>query len=77
MNMKKVLMTWVLLSVVGSGMAQQGSDNFPKEGSMFYMENGKTRTIKPSTRADGKVDGRSSRSSRIASTPARKAKKRG
>ena len=49
-------MTWVLLSVVGSGMAQQGSDNFPKEGSMFYMENGKTRTIKPSTRADGKVD---------------------
>ena len=56
MNMKKVLMTWVLLAVVGSGMAQQGSDNFPKEGSMFYMENGKTRTIKPSTRADGKVD---------------------
>ena len=56
MDMKKVLMTWVLLSVVGSGMAQQGSDNFPKEGSMFYMENGKTRTIKASTRADGKVD---------------------
>lgn len=55
MDMKKVLMTWVLLSVVGSGMAQQGSDNFPKEGSMFYMENGKTRTIKASTRADSNV----------------------
>ena len=55
MKLKKVLMTFALLAVVGSGMAQivsQGSGNIPTEGSRFYMENGKTRTIKPSTRAD-------------------------
>ena len=50
--MKKIFMTWVLLAVVGSGMAQiasQGTDNIPMEGSMFYMENGKT------TRGDSEV----------------------
>ena len=50
--MKKIFMTWVLLAVVGSGMAQiasQASDNFPTEGNMFYMENGKT------TRGDSEV----------------------
>ena len=56
--MKKLFMTLVLLAVAGSGMARtqyQGADDIPKEGNMFFKENGKTRSVKPSTRAD-KVD---------------------
>ena len=30
----------------------QGTNNIPKEGNRFYIENGKTRTIKASTRGD-------------------------
>ncbi len=30
----------------------QETDNIPKEGNMFYFENGKTRAVKPSTRGD-------------------------
>ena len=32
--------------------ASQSTNDIPKEGSMFYMENGKTRTVKASTRGD-------------------------
>ena len=56
MDMRKVLLTLALLAVaVGGGMAKtqyQGTDDIPKEGYMFYKENGKTRSVKPSTRAD-------------------------
>ena len=33
--------------------ASQSTNDIPKEGNMFYMENGKTRTIMASTRGDG------------------------
>ena len=56
MDMRTVLLTLALLAVaVGGGMAKtqyQGTDDIPKEGYMFYKENGKTRSVKPSTRAD-------------------------
>ena len=42
-----------LLLVSGIEAKSQSADNIPQEGSMFYMENGKTRTIKASTRGDG------------------------
>ena len=32
--------------------ASQSTNDIPKEGNMFYMENGKTRTVKASTRGD-------------------------
>jgi len=41
-----------LLLIFCAKAVSQDSDNFPTEGNRFYMENGKTRTIKPSTRAD-------------------------
>ena len=32
--------------------ASQSTNDIPKDGNMFYMENGKTRTVKASTRGD-------------------------
>ena len=55
-NLFKPILVIALLLVFCVKAVSQGSDNIPKEGNMFYKENGKTRTIKPSTRADGKVD---------------------
>ena len=40
------------LSAFCAKAMSQDSDNIPQEGNMFYMENGKTRTIKASTRGD-------------------------
>ena len=55
-DLLKPILVIALLLVFCVKAVSQGSDNIPKEGNMFYKENGKTRTIKPSTRADGKVD---------------------
>ena len=41
-----------LLMAFCTKVQSQGTDNIPKEGNMFYMENGKTRTVKASTRGD-------------------------
>ena len=41
-----------LLLAFCTKVQSQGTDNIPKEGNMFYMENGKTRTVKASTRGD-------------------------
>lgn len=46
----KPILAIALLLVFCAKAVAQGSDNIPIEGSMFYMENGKTRTFK--TRAD-------------------------
>ena len=41
-----------LLMAFCTKVQSQGTDYIPKEGNMFYMENGKTRTVKASTRGD-------------------------
>ena len=51
-DLLKSSLVLTLLLVFCAKAVSQGSDNIPTEGSMFYLENGKTRTIKSSTRAD-------------------------
>ena len=41
-----------LLMAFCTKAASQSTNDIPKEGNMFYMENGKTRTVKASTRGD-------------------------
>ena len=49
--LKSSLALTFLLAFCAKAMSQD-SDNIPQQGSMFYMENGKTRTVKASTRGD-------------------------
>ena len=48
---KSSLVLALLLAFCTKALSQN-TDDIPKEGKMFYMENGKTRTIKASTRGD-------------------------
>ena len=49
--LKSSLALTFLLAFCAKTMSQD-SDNIPQQGSMFYMENGKTRAVKASTRGD-------------------------